>query len=68
VSEQPAVQTKPRRAPRTPKRPFYRALKPIRTEDGGVEKHYKVGQVVPEANSWPRVEAWVRSRHLELVE
>lgn len=51
-------------APKTPKGPRYRALKRIRVG----EKVYKPGQLVPEAKDWLRVEAWVRSRHLELAE
>jgi hypothetical protein len=67
VSEQ-TVAAPARRRPKTPDKPFYRALRPLTVEVDGKEKHYKKGQVVPEAKTWPRVEAWVRSRHLELVE
>jgi len=59
----------PRRTVRTPQKPFYRAKKPLRTAGrNGKPKAYKIGQIVPEAKTWPRVEAWVRSGHLELVE
>ena len=57
-----------RRTVKTPTKPFYRALKPITVEADGKVKHYKTGQVVPEAMTWLRPEAWVRARHVELVE
>jgi hypothetical protein len=58
-----------RRVPATPQRPYYRALRPLVVPtDGPRPKRYRTGQIVPEAKDWPRVEAWVRSRHLELVE
>jgi hypothetical protein len=53
-----------KRVPKTPQGPRYRALKRIVVGN----KVYKPGQLVPEAKTWTRVEAWVRSRHLELVE
>lgn len=58
-----------KRAPSVPKPPYYRALKTLTVHTkAGREKVYKPGQIVPEAKDWLRVEAWVRSRHLELVE
>jgi hypothetical protein len=32
------------------------------------EKVYKPGQLIPDAASWTRVEAWERARRLERVE
>jgi len=53
-----------------PQPPYYKALKPLELTNPktGRRKKYKPGQIVPEAMDWPRVEAWVRSRHIELVE
>jgi hypothetical protein len=42
----------------------YIARKPIKI---GAKK-FKIGDVVPEANSWTRVESWVRSGYLDVVE
>ena len=55
---------KRRRSVTRPVRPYYRALKRLQVGS----KRYRKGQIVPEAMGWPRVDAWVRSRHLELVE
>jgi hypothetical protein len=44
--------------------PRYVARKPMQL--GG--RKIKVGDVVSEAGSWPRVESWVRSGYLDLVE
>jgi hypothetical protein len=52
-----------KRVVKTPKYPYYRALRRLVVG----KKVYKPGQVVPEATSWTRVEAWVRSRHLRLI-
>jgi len=59
-----AAEAPKKRRPRTPQGPQYRALKKITVG----EKTFKPGQLVPGAAGWLRVEAWVRSRHLELVE
>lgn len=47
-----------------PQAPFYRVLRPLTVAD----KQYKPGDVIPEAMSWPRVDAWVRARKIEFVE
>lgn len=44
--------------------PSYVARKPMQL--GG--RKIKIGDVVPEAGSWPRVESWIRSGYLDLVE
>jgi hypothetical protein len=63
------MSTTTRRAPSVPEPPYYRALKPLTVHTkAGKEKVYEPGQIVPEAKTWLRVEAWVRSRRLELVE
>jgi hypothetical protein len=41
----------------------YVALKNIVVGD----KNYKIGDIVPEANGWLRVESWVRSRWIKEV-
>lgn len=55
-----------RRRPRAkkPEGPRYVARKPMQI--GG--RKIKVGEVVPEAASWPRVESWVRSGYLNVEE
>lgn len=54
------------RAPRTPrpKGTVYVARKPMRIG----ERMIKVGDVVPEAGSWQRVESWVRAGFLDVKE
>lgn len=47
-----------------PKGPQYVARKPMQIG----EKKFKKGDLVPEAAKWPRVEAWVRSGYIDLVE
>jgi hypothetical protein len=47
-----------------PQGPVYRALRPLVVAD----KQYKIGDVVPDAASWPRIESWVRAKRVELVE
>jgi hypothetical protein len=32
------------------------------------DKKIKIGDSVPEARKWPRVEAWVRSGYIDIVE
>lgn len=44
--------------------PQYVARKPMKIG----EKKIKIGDPVPEAHSWPRVEAWVRAGYLDVVE
>jgi hypothetical protein len=51
-------------APRTPEKPYYRALRPL-TFNG---KKYRKGQVVPGVGALMRPEALVRARRVELVE
>lgn len=46
------------------KGPHYRALRVLTIG----KKKYEPGQEVPEAQDWPRVDAWVRARMIELVE
>jgi hypothetical protein len=73
----PSEQVRPRARTRKPKQPVeaaaapgptdgvtYIARKPIKI---GAKK-FKIGDVVPEANSWTRVESWVRSGYLDVVE
>lgn len=55
------------RAPRTPRTPrpkgtVYVARKPMRIG----ERMIKVGDLVPEAGSWPRVESWIRAGFLDV--
>lgn len=65
AASQPSV----RRGPKKPQPPYYVALKHMDlTRKNGRRVHYKPGDIVPEAKDWLRVESWVRSRHLELVE
>lgn len=46
----------------TPAPPVYRVgRKPLKVGD----KYLQPGEVVPEAHTWPRVEAWVRSGWLK---
>jgi hypothetical protein len=47
-----------------PKGPVYRALRPLVVAG----KQYKIGDVVPDALKWPRLESWVRARVVELVQ
>ena len=44
--------------------PKYVARKPMQIGD----KKIKIGDLVPEAAKWPRVEAWVRSGYIDVVE
>jgi len=44
--------------------PRYVARKPMQMGD----RKIKIGDLVPEAAKWPRVEAWVRCGYIELVE
>jgi hypothetical protein len=71
----PSEQVRPRARTRKPKQPVeaaavvtggvtYIARKPIKI---GAKK-FKIGDVVPEASSWTRVESWVRSGYLDVVE
>ena len=41
----------------------YRAVRAVTV--GG--NSYAPGDVIPEAVTWPRVDAWVRARHIEKV-
>lgn len=69
-----AEQVKPRRprAKKAPENPTpgatggvqYIARKPMKI--GG--KKFKIGDPVPEANSWPRVESWLRAGYIDAVE
>lgn len=68
LEEVPVSQVR-RRQPVKPKPvepvgPQYVARKPMTL---GVKK-IKPGDLVPEAASWPRVEAWVRSGYIDVVE
>ena len=47
-----------------PAGPKYVARKPMTIGD----KKIKIGDLVPEAAKWPRVEAWVRSGYIDVVE
>ena len=53
-----------RRRPRVPAGPRYIARKPMTLG----ERKIRIGDVVPEAAGWPRVESWVRSGYIEIVE
>lgn len=55
-----------RRKPRAkkPEGPRYVARKSMQI--GG--RKIKVGEVVPEASSWPRVESWVRAGYIDIEE
>lgn len=44
--------------------PKFVARKPMQIGD----KKIKIGDLVPEAAKWPRVEAWVRSGYIDIVE
>lgn len=50
--------------PKKPAGPKYVARKPMTIG----EKKFKIGDLVPEAAKWPRVEAWVRSGYIDVVE
>ncbi|CAB4194561.1 hypothetical protein UFOVP1264_16 [uncultured Caudovirales phage] len=39
----------------------YVAMKPLIVD----QKHYEPGDVVPEANSWLRIESWIRARFIK---
>jgi hypothetical protein len=54
------------RVPRSkkPAGPQYVARKPMQI--GG--RKIKIGDLVPEAGSWPRVESWIRSGYLDVKE
>jgi hypothetical protein len=70
----PAAQVKPRRS--KPKPPvetqtpgatggvLYIARKPLKIGS----KKFKIGDAVPEANGWSRVESWVRAGYIDAVE
>ena len=61
------VRPMPAKSPAKPKRPSgpkYVARKPMTIGS----KKIKVGDLVPEAAKWPRVEAWVRSGYIDVVE
>lgn len=47
-----------------PEGPVYVALKPLMIDD----KRYEIGEAVPEASCWPRIESWVRAGYVELKE
>jgi hypothetical protein len=49
---------------RKPKGPKYVARKSMQI--GG--RKIRVGDVVPEAGSWPRVESWIRAGYLDVKE
>jgi hypothetical protein len=51
-------------AKKRPAGPRYVARKPMVIG----EKKIKIGDLVPEASKWPRVEAWVRSGYIDIVE
>ena len=59
-------QVRPRQVPKAakPKGPRYVARKPMQIGD----KKIKIGDLVPEAAKWPRVEAWVRAGYIDVVE
>jgi hypothetical protein len=44
--------------------PKYVARKPMQIGS----RKIKIGDVVPEAGSWPRVESWIRSGYLDVKE
>ena len=51
-------------AKKRPPGPRYVARKPMVIGD----KKIRIGDLVPEASAWPRVEAWVRSGYIDIVE
>lgn len=64
---------------RTPRKPRPARENPTPGATGGVqyiarkplkigEKKFKIGDVVPEANGWPRVESWLRAGYIDAVE
>lgn len=59
-----STQVRPRKTTKKPAGPRYVARKAMQI--GG--RKIRVGDSVPEAGSWPRVESWIRAGYLDLVE
>lgn len=71
----PSTQVRPRRTSKKPKAP----AAPAPETTGGVTyvcrkpikigaRRFKIGDPIPEASTWTRVESWVRSGYIDVVE
>lgn len=68
IEAEASDQVRPRRGrppkAKVPAGPRYVARKPMKIG----ERKIKIGDDVPEAGSWPRVEAWIRAGYIDVVE